>query len=118
MGDKGSFRLRGVALACVGLGILIWFSSAQKRGWKEIRRGARPEWVKGNVTHTDENGDGVVDEELVADPKSGKRSVRRDTDLDGYFDLQYNLSPSGFARNITKIHRKAPRHQEPSAMPE
>ena len=90
---------------------MIWLVGFPGRGWKEVREGARREWVKGTTTHVDENGDGVVDEERVIDPRTGKRTVRRDTDRDGYFDLKYNLSESGVATNVTRIHERAPRQR-------
>lgn len=79
--------------------------------WEETLSQGRRAWRNGNVTHVDENGDGRVDEELVVHPGKGKRTLRRDTDRDGYFDLKYNLSESGVATNITRIRDRAPRHQ-------
>lgn len=111
MGKTASHRFLCLTLASAGLGLLIWFVGFPGRGWKEITQGARREWVKGTTTHIDENGDGAVDEELVVDPKIGKRTVRRDTDRDGYFDLKYNLGESGVATNVTRIRERAPRHQ-------
>ena len=110
MVNKVSYRFLFLSLACAGLGLLIWLVGFPG-GWKEIREGARREWVKGTTTHIDENGDGVVDEERVVDPKTGKRTVRRDADRDGYFDLRYNLSESGVATNVARIHERAPRQR-------
>jgi len=111
MVNKVWHRLFWVTLACLGLGLLIRFAGFPRRGWKAIREGARREWVRGTTTHVDENGDGVVDEVLAVDPRTGKRTVRRDTDRDGYLDLKYNLGESGVATNIARIHERAPRQR-------
>ena len=89
-------------------GLLLFLSTYT--GWKETQQGARREWRKGNVIHLDDNGDGLVDEEDILDPKTGGCTVRRDANHDGYFDLQYTLTPSGVATHIRTIHEKAPRH--------
>ena len=109
MPGKRFHRVLLWAVLCVVLAGVA-FHIAQTSGWKEIRQGTRREWRKNSVTHIDENGDGVVDEEDVINSKTGKCTVRRDSDFDGYFDLKYNLTSSGVATNISKIHEKVPRH--------
>jgi len=110
MPHPGNRRLALVICACLALAIVMFivFRSGQ---WEETISQGHRAWRKGNVTHVDENGDGIVDEELTVDSKTGKRTFRRDTDRDGYFDLEYNLSESGVATNITRIRDRAPRHQ-------
>jgi hypothetical protein len=40
----------------------------------------------------------------------GERRIRRDTDLDGFFDVKYLVTSNGVASGIEKIHERAPRH--------
>jgi len=94
-----------IAVVCI-IGIAWWRGNR----WTESRENNRRVWKQDNITQIDENGDGLVDEEIVTDPATGKTTVRRDNDHDGYFDLQYELGQMGVATNIRKIHEKAPRH--------
>ena len=110
MPHPGIRRLPLLIGACLGLAIII-FIVVRTRQWEETISQGHRAWRNGNVTHVDENGDGIVDEEVAVDSKTGKRTFRRDTDRDGYFDLKYNLSESGVATNITRIRDRAPRHQ-------
>lgn len=82
-----------------------------KFSWRELpREGATRKWQRGHVMHIDENGDGRVEEEIVEDPRTGRRTVRRDNNRDGWFDLKYELGRWGIALNIRKIHERAPQH--------
>jgi hypothetical protein len=67
-------------------------------------------WHHAGVTHIDTNGDGRVDEVSETDPRTGRTSVRRDTDQDGWLDVSYELGPLGIAMNLRRIREQAPRH--------
>jgi hypothetical protein len=89
-------------------GAFVLWLLTRELGWKQTRQeGGRIEWRRGAVTQRDENGDGVVDEELVALPAPGCFRVRRDTDRDGWFDVRYELR-HGLAGGLEKIRERAP----------
>ncbi|NBR84888.1 MAG: hypothetical protein EB141_03445 [Verrucomicrobia bacterium] len=65
-------------------------------------------WQRGRTTHTDRNRDGLIDEEIIRLP-NGDLLIRRDSDLDGWFDLRY-LERRGLPVNLETIREPAPRH--------
>ncbi|NBV21154.1 MAG: hypothetical protein EBS05_04425 [Proteobacteria bacterium] len=65
-------------------------------------------WQRGSTTHTDHNRDGIVDEEIVR-LSNGDLLIRRDSDLDGWFDLRY-IERRGIPTKLETIHEQAPRH--------
>ena len=65
-------------------------------------------WHRGQTTHVDRNRDGRVDEETIRLP-NGDAVIRRDSDLDGWFDLRYR-ERRGFATQLEQIREEAPRH--------
>lgn len=85
--------------------VVLW----QKLQWEKVSDTANGiVWQRGNTTHTDRNRDGVVDEEIISLP-SGEKAIRRDADLDGWFDLRY-VERRGMATRLEQIHEAAPRH--------
>ena len=105
---KASPRTRWLWLVNALLLVITLVLGAQLR-WRKISD--TPEgivWQRGHTTHTDRNRDGVVDEEAVVLP-NGEIVIRRDTDLDGWFDVRYVLR-RGVAVNLETIHERAPRH--------
>jgi hypothetical protein len=78
--------------------------------WKHGERtGGGSSWTRGDVTRTDRNGDGVVDEEETRRAGKGNAQIRRDTDFDGFFDVRYELR-GGVVVRIESIRERAPRH--------
>ncbi|HSH95497.1 MAG TPA: hypothetical protein VK968_15245 [Roseimicrobium sp.] len=73
--------------------------------------GGIKKWQRRNVLHIDSNKDGIVDEEITTGKAGTWPVVRRDTNADGYFDLQYKLGPNGIAFGMEKIRARAPRHR-------
>ena len=89
----------------LGAAVIIW----RHLQWKKISD--TPSgiiWKRSQTTHADRNRDGVVDEEMISLP-SGEKAIRRDSDLDGWFDLRY-VERGGMATRPEQIHQKAPRH--------
>lgn len=85
--------------------ILLW----QKLQWKKTSdTPSGLVWQRMNTTHTDRNRDGVVDEEIIRLP-NGDAAIRRDADLDGWFDLRY-VERRGMATKLEQIREAAPRH--------
>lgn len=85
--------------------VVLW----QKLQWKKV--GDTPNgivWQRGNTTHTDRNRDGRVDEETIR-LSNGDLVIRRDSDLDGWFDLRY-VERRGLATRLEQIREEAPRH--------
>jgi len=81
-----------------------------REGWQEVpAEGSGHKWIQGKITHFDRNGDGVVDEIVVELDKTNEFFIKRDSNLSGWFDLQYEIR-SNIAVHIEKIHEKAPRH--------
>ncbi len=62
----------------------------------------------GDVTYTDQNGDGIADREVIA-RKAGSALVKEDRDFDGHYDAQFVRLPDGTRRDSEKVHEKAPR---------
>jgi hypothetical protein len=71
--------------------------------------GSTRRWRSGNVIHIDRNHDGVVDEINIELEKTNDFLIKRDSDLDGWFDLQYQIR-SNLAVRLEKIREKAPKH--------
>ena len=65
-------------------------------------------WQRSQTTHLDRNRDGVVDEETIRLP-NGDAVIRRDSDLDGWFDLRY-VERRGMATRLEQLREEAPRH--------
>ena len=89
----------------LGAAVGLW----QKLQWKKTSdTPSGVVWQRMNTTHTDRNRDGRVDEEIIR-LSSGDAAIRRDTDLDGWFDLRY-AERRGMARQLEQIREEAPRH--------
>ena len=85
--------------------IVLW----QKLQWKKVSdTPSGIVWKRMNTTHTDRNRDGIVDEEIIRLP-NGDAAIRRDVDLDGWFDLRY-VERRGMATRPEQIREEAPRH--------
>lgn len=85
--------------------VFLW----QKLRWRKV--GDTPAgivWQRSQTTHVDRNRDGVVDEETIRLP-NGDAVMRRDSDLDGWFDLRY-VERRGFATRLEQVREPAPRH--------
>ncbi len=94
--------LNGVLLM-VALG--LW----QKLRWRKISdTSAGIVWQRSQTTHADHNRDGHVDQETIR-LTNGDVVIRRDSDLDGWFDLRY-LERNGMASRLEQIRERAPRH--------
>ncbi len=92
------------ALLLVAL-VVLW----DQLRWKKISdTPAGITWHRGHTTHVDCNRDGIVDDETIRLP-NGDASIRRDADLDGWFDMLY-VERRGIVVRIEKIHEQAPRH--------
>lgn len=65
-------------------------------------------WQRMSTTHVDRDRDGRVDEEMIRQP-NGDAVIRRDSDLDGWFDLRY-VEGKGLATRLEQIREQAPRH--------
>lgn len=77
--------------------------------WKKVSDSpAGIVWQRSHTTHVDRNRDGIVDEETTRLP-NGDAVIRRDSDLDGWFDLRY-VERKGFAIRLEQIREAAPRH--------
>ncbi len=85
--------------------VVLW----QKLQWKKVSdTPGGIVWQRGNTTHVDRNRDGRVDEEIIRLP-NGDLLIRRDSDLDGWFDLRY-VERRGMALRLEQIREQAPRH--------
>lgn len=85
--------------------VVLW----RKLQWKKV--GDTPSgivWQRSHTTHTDRNRDGRVDEEVIRLP-NGDAAIRRDADLDGWFDLRY-VERGGMATRLEQIREKVPTH--------
>ena len=95
-----------------GLNLLLLLTALglwQKLQWKKISDSPSGiVWHRSHTTHTDRNRDGRVDEEVVRLP-NGDAAVRRDSDLDGWFDLRY-VERGGIATGLEQLREEAPRH--------
>jgi hypothetical protein len=79
-----------------------WGPIHDSSGWKK--------WRRGNVTHIDRNGDGVVDWEIDDRGRADDYIEKEDTDFDGFFDKRFHRGFSGVPDNVVDIHEEAPRH--------
>ena len=87
------------------LAVVFW----QKLQWKKVSDTPNGiVWKRHWTTHTDRNRDGRVDEEIIRLP-NGDAAIRRDTDLDGWFDLRY-VERRGLATRLEQIREEAPIH--------
>ena len=87
------------------IAVILW----DKLRWKKISDSPSGiVWHRSHTTHVDRNRDGIVDEETIRLP-NGDAVIRRDTDLDGWFDLRY-VERRGMATRLDQIHEQAPRH--------
>ena len=85
--------------------VVLW----DKLRWKKISdTPVGITWQRSHTTHVDRNRDGIVDDETIRLP-DGDAVIRRDTDLDGWFDLRY-VEHRGMATRLEQIHEQAPRH--------
>lgn len=85
--------------------VVLW----QKLRWRKVSdTPAGIVWQRSQTTHTDRNRDGIVDEEVIRLP-NGDAAIRRDSDLDGWFDLRY-VERRGVATRLEQIREEAPRH--------
>lgn len=85
--------------------VVFW----SKLRWKKVSDSpAGITWRRNHTTHVDRNRDGRVDEETIRLP-DGDTVIRRDSDLDGWFDLRY-VERRGMATRLEQIREEAPRH--------
>ncbi len=113
VGSRARLTRRGwlVLVVLPALALAIWTAWSLRPKWVLTdKRGPTSVWRKGNVMHTDLNGDGRVDEVVVLASDGRMTHVKRDSDLDGWFDLEYDLGPHGLALNVRTIRERAPRH--------
>jgi hypothetical protein len=83
-----------------------------REGWQPLDDdGGSRKWRNGKILHIDRNRDGIVDEIEIELAATNVFLIKRDTDLDGWFDLQYELR-SNIAVHIENIHEKAPKHEK------
>jgi len=108
MKPLGRRQLLGLWLFNAGLLGVALVVGNQLR-WKKISDSpAGTVWHRSHTTHVDRNRDGRVDEEMIRLP-NGDIVVRRDSDLNGWFDLRY-VERKGFAVQPEQIREQAPRH--------
>lgn len=89
----------------VGVAVVL----ADRLRWKKVSDSpAGIVWHRSRTTHVDRNRDGIVDEETIRMP-GGDAVIRRDSDLDGWFDLRY-VERRGMATRLEQIREAAPRH--------
>ncbi len=85
--------------------VVLW----DRLRWKKVSdTPAGIVWHRSQTTHVDRNRDGIVDEETIRVP-GGDAVIRRDSDLDGWFDLRY-VERKGLAVRPEQIRESAPRH--------
>lgn len=83
--------------------VVLW----QKLRWRKVSdSSAGIVWQRSHTTQIDRNRDGLVDEEIIRLP-NGDAAIRRDTDLDGWFDLRY-VERRGLATRLEQIREQAP----------
>lgn len=112
-GQRARLTRRGwlVLVVLPALTLTIWTAWSLLPKWVLMdKRGKTSVWRKGDIMHTDLNGDGRVDEVVVLAGEGRMTHVKRDSDLDGWFDLEYDLGPYGLALNVRTIRERAPRH--------
>jgi hypothetical protein len=94
-------------LLATAVGLALWLRTGR---WETVpQAGPGTKWTRGNVTHFDRTGDGTADEEETRLPGKRNAIIRRDTDLDGWFDVRYELR-DGVVVRIDSIRERAPRH--------
>lgn len=88
----------------LAVAVLLW----QKLRWRKVSDSSGGiVWQRSHTTQNDRNRDGLVDEETIRLP-NGDAAIRRDTDLDGWFDLRY-VERRGLATRLEQIREQAPR---------
>lgn len=107
------FTRRGWVLLviCPAVVAVLWLAVKLITRWEVMeKQGVSTTWRKGNVLHLDANGDGRVDQEMqLAEPPNYTR-VKRDSDFDGWYDMEYEIGPYGIAIKLRQICEQAPRH--------
>lgn len=89
--------------------LLVAIVLLDKLRWKKISdTPSGITWHRSHTTHVDRNRDGRVDEETIRLP-NGDAAIRRDSDLDGWFDLRY-VERKGLATRLEQIRESAPKH--------
>lgn len=102
---RWQFALWLLNAALLVAAVVLW----QKLRWRKISDSpAGITWHRSHTTHVDRNRDGLVDEETIRLP-GGDAVIRRDSDLDGWFDLRY-VERRGMATRLEQIREPAPRH--------
>jgi len=102
---RWQFALWLLNAALLAAAVVLW----QKLRWRKVSdTPAGIMWHRSMTTHLDRNRDGLVDEETIRMP-SGDAVIRRDSDLDGWFDLRY-VEQRGMATRPEQIREEAPRH--------
>ncbi len=103
---------RRMVLGLGGLNALLLVVAVvlgQKLRWRKVSdTPAGIVWHRSLTTHVDRNRDGIVDEETIRMP-GGDAVIRRDSELDGWFDLRY-VERRGLAVRPEQIREPAPRH--------
>jgi hypothetical protein len=108
--SKSLFYAAILMLVIVLAGYLLWKHFAGG-DWKPIHDSSGwQKWRKGNVTHIDRNGDGVVDWEIDDQGRADDYLEKEDTDFDGFFDKRFHRGFSGVPDNVVEIQEKAPHH--------
>lgn len=96
--------LWGVNILLLAVAVLLW----RELRWQKVSDSAAGVvWQRSHTTQLDRNRDGLVDEETIRLP-NGDTAIRRDTDLDGWFDLRY-VERQGLATRLEEIREQAPR---------
>jgi hypothetical protein len=89
------------------LGVALFIGNQLR--WKKISESpAGTVWHRSQTIHVDRNRDGRVDEEMIR-LSNGDTVVRRDSDLDGWFDLRY-VERKGLVVQPEQIRERAPTH--------
>ncbi len=93
-----------------GFLLITAFVLWQKLRWRKLSDSpAGIVWQRSQTTQVDRNRDGIIDEETIRLP-NGDALIRRDSDLDGWFDLRY-VEHKGIATRLEQIHEAAPRRK-------
>ncbi|MFM8469544.1 MAG: hypothetical protein ACKODH_06180 [Limisphaerales bacterium] len=84
--------------------LILW----EKLRWRKVSdTPAGIVWQRLNTTQIARPRAGVIDEEAIRLP-NGDAVIRRDSDLDGWFDLRY-VEHRGMATRLEQIREQAPR---------
>lgn len=111
-----SRRWRTILWLLIGCGLLLTLLAAwDQTRWRYLGReeGAH-RWKRGHEIHFDTNGDGAVDEVVIRVGGPRFTRHRRDTNGDGWLDLEYDIR-DGLAHGVRNIRLRAPRHPLPAA---